>query len=103
VPDGIDRHGHHYGTSWRIGYRMIFSEDGAYSDMADNVPKPVDQGQWLRRDEDFSTKSGNTGAKLCRERRAGEEGGFSLSRDGTTTHSSLKPAPDQDDCVQPGL
>lgn len=71
-------------------HRMIFSEDGTYSDMEDNVPKPVEQGEWFRRDGQLCMKSGNTGAELCLEEKAGENGGFSLSGSGNTTHFKLE-------------
>lgn len=71
-------------------HRMIFSEDGTYSDMQDNTPKPVEQGQWFRRDGQLCMTSGNSGAEVCLEEKAGEDGGFSLSRDGTWTHFRLE-------------
>lgn len=71
-------------------HRMIFSEDGTYSDMADNVPKPVEQGKWLRRDGQLCLESGNTGTSLCLEEKAGEDGGFSLTGNGVTTHFKLE-------------
>lgn len=71
-------------------HRMIFSEDGTYSDVADNVPKPVEQGKWLRRDGQFCLESGNTGTSLCLEEKAGEDGGFSLTGNGVTTHFELE-------------
>ena len=73
-----------------VSHRMIFSEDGTYSDMQDNVPKPVEQGQWLRRDGQLCMKSGNTGAELCLDEKAEADGGFSLSKDGTTTQFTLE-------------
>lgn len=71
-------------------HRMIFSEDGTYSDMQDNVPKPVEQGQWLRRDGQLCMKSGNSGAELCLDEKAEANGGFSLSKGGTTTQFTLE-------------
>jgi len=71
-------------------HRMIFSEEGTYSDMEDNVPKPVEQGEWFRRDGQLCMKSSNSGAELCLEEKAGEDGGFSLSGNGNTTHFKLE-------------
>lgn len=73
-----------------VSHRMIFSEDGTYSDMQDNVPKPVEQGQWLRRDGQLCMKSGNTGAELCLDEKADAGGGFSLSKDGSTIQFTLE-------------
>lgn len=79
-----------YEASDGSSHRMVFSEDGTYSDMEDNTPKPVEQGQWLRRDGQLCMKSANTGAELCLEEEAGEDGSFSLSRNGTATHFTLE-------------
>ena len=70
-------------------HRMIFNEDGTYSDMEDNVPKPVEQGKWFRRDGQFCLKSDNTGADLCLVENA-EDAGFSLTGNGVTTHFKLE-------------
>lgn len=73
-----------------VNHRMIFSEDGTYSDMEDNVPKPVEQGEWLRRDGQFCMKSDNSGAEVCLDEKAEADGGFSLSKGGATTQFTLE-------------
>lgn len=73
-----------------VKHRMVFSDNGTYSDMQDNVPKPVEQGEWLRRDGQLCLTSGKTGKELCLREKAEANGGFSLSGNGITTHFSLE-------------
>lgn len=66
------------------GDRMVFTDDGRYSQMADNKPKPEDQGNWERRDGKFCMKS-DKGTEGCFEEKAvGNAGDFSLSLNGQT-------------------
>lgn len=73
-----------------VRHRMIFSEDGTYSDMADNLPKPVEQGEWFLRDGELCLTASDTGTALCLKESAEANGGFSLSGNGITTHFSLE-------------
>ena len=69
-------------------HRMVF-QDSTYADMADNVPKPVEEGTWQRRDGQLCMTSGATGSELCFDEKAEADGGFSLTANGMTTHFSL--------------
>lgn len=72
-------------------HRMVFGKDGTYSDMQDNVPKPVEQGEWFRRDAQLCMKSEQTGAELCLDEKAmGDEGDFSLAGNGIVTNFKLE-------------
>lgn len=67
--------------------RMVFSNDGTYADMADNIPQPVDSGRWWRRDGQLCFESVNATGSFCFSEAAGErEGSFTLTGDeGQTT------------------
>ncbi|RIV77946.1 hypothetical protein [Pelagerythrobacter aerophilus] len=69
-------------------HRMVFQES-TYADMADNVPKPVEEGTWKRRDAQLCMTSAASGAELCFDEKAEADGGFSLSANGVTTRFSL--------------
>jgi len=70
-------------------HRMVFQES-TYADMADNVPKPVEEGTWRRRDGQLCMTSDATGAELCLNEKAEPDEGFSLSGNGITTLFKLE-------------
>lgn len=77
-----------YGMSLSDGtnVRMIFTEDGGYSAMQDNIPKPVDEGTWERRDGQLCLNSAPRQEEACLdETAAGDAGNFTLTEDGETT------------------
>lgn len=79
-----------YEGSDGVKHRMVFNEDGTYSDMQDNVPKPVEQGEWRRRDGQLCLTSSKTGTELCLKEKAEANEGFSLSGNGITTQFRLE-------------
>ncbi len=60
--------------------RMVFKKDGDYADMADNVPKPIDQGKWRRQDGKLCLKSDVSKTESCfPEKAEGDDGSFTMT------------------------
>lgn len=63
--------------------RMVFKKDGDYFDMADNTPKPVDEGKWKRDGEQLCFISVHIDATHCfTEQARGDDGSFTLTGEG---------------------
>lgn len=45
--------------------RLVVSAQGTYSEMEDNVPQPVDQGEWTRSDGKFCMISSVEKLEIC--------------------------------------
>ncbi|WP_062561856.1 hypothetical protein [Paracoccus aminovorans] len=72
-------------TSNGIAHRAVFNKDGTYVDMQDNVPKPVAQGKWSRRDGKLCLHEDGAAEPLCAEEKAvGTDGSFSITANGVT-------------------
>lgn len=68
-----------------IEHRAVFNKDGSFVDMQDNVPKPVAQGKWSRKDGKLCLAQDETAEPLCAEEKAiGSNGDFSLTANGVT-------------------
>lgn len=60
--------------------RMVFKKEGDYFDMADNKPKPIDEGKWKRDGQQLCFKSVHADATHCFiEEARGDDGGFVLT------------------------
>jgi hypothetical protein len=61
---------------------LVVHKDGTYSDMEDNVPKPVDKGTWYYKDGRFCLESAARADALCFAETANPDGAIVLSADG---------------------